>query len=322
MKPRVRVESPAERIAAAIVRAVAYADVFDFPLRAHEVHRYMPHEPAAPETVREILANGQMVPARLTRAGDYYALPGREGIVAKRCQRARESALLWPPTRRYGALIARLPYVRLVAVTGSLAVNNADADADIDYLVVTAPGHVWLTRAAIILVVRLARRRHGVTLCPNFVLSETAMRMPASMFNARELAQMVPLAGEATYRRLREVNGWTESFLPNAAGLPDGTPASGKVPAIKAGPLRRHAERLLATAPGRRLERWEMERKLRRFGPTAPGDEAQFSADWCKGHFENHGQRIIAAYTSRLESVARAGAGNGDALERHAREDA
>jgi hypothetical protein len=31
--------------------------------------------------------------------------------------------------------------------------------------------------------------------------------------------------------------------------------------------------------------------------------EASFCADWCKGHFENYGQRTLAAFAERLRAL-------------------
>ena len=66
-----------------------------------------------------------------------------------------------------------------------------------------------------------------------------------------------------------------------------------------------HVE-LVKTGPslGERLEQWEMNRKIRKFGvqPPEQGDAA-LCADWCKGHYDSHKQRILAAFTRRLQEV-------------------
>ena len=109
-------------ITEAVIRTVAYADVFDFPLRAGEIHRYLVGPKVAASTINNLLSNGHLVPAHLAHQDEYFTLPGRENIVQTRRQRAAAAAALWPLTIRYGQLIARLPFVRMVAVTGSLAV--------------------------------------------------------------------------------------------------------------------------------------------------------------------------------------------------------
>ena len=152
-------------------------------------------------------------------AGGLYFLRGREALLGVRGERARVSARLWRRARRYGRLVGRMPFVRMVAVTGALAMDNV-ADGDIDYLVITEPGRLWLCRALVVGLVRTAAMRR-VDLCPNYFLSEEAMALSErNLFTAHEVAQMVPLSGVETYQRLRSLNRWTDTYLPNAAGHP------------------------------------------------------------------------------------------------------
>jgi len=295
-------------LATAIVQTVAYVDVFDYPLLPAEVHRYLVGRPAPLEAVEKLLSNGALVPHHLERYDEYVTLPGRRQIVETRWLREAHARQLWPLARHYGALMAQLPFVRMVAVTGSLAVNNAEPDADIDYLIVTANGRLWLSRAFVILIVRLAATR-GVRLCPNYLLAERALVFPEqTLYAAHELAQMVPLSGYNVYHRIRRLNDWVNEWLPNATNAPS-LPA---MPADTRGPsrLQRLLERALESRLGQRLEQWEMERKLARFShqavqgaPGAGTMEAQFTADWCKGHFDGHARQIMNAYGERVQAL-------------------
>jgi hypothetical protein len=190
----------------------------------------------------------------------------------------------------------------MVAITGALAMNNVESYADIDYLVVTRPGRLWLARALIIAVVRAAAQS-GVTLCPNYILSENSLAYPApALYPAHELAQMIPLSGRRTYLQLRAANQWTECYLPNASG----TPVSEFIPAVEPNHTRWQAlgERLMQIPALEKVEQWEMKRKIRKFQRQYPNPaESAFTRDWCKGHFDGHGQRTIQSYQQRLKSL-------------------
>ena len=195
----------------AIVQAVAYADVFDYPLTVDEIHRYLIGVPASRGAVRAALATPRLVPEVLSRSGRYFTLAGRESAIDTRRRRAAVAADYWRRAVRYGHLIGNLPFVRMVAVTGALAMDNI-ADGDIDYLVITEPGRLWLCRALVVGLVRTAAFR-GTELCPNYFLSEQALVLSErNLFTAHEVAQMVPLSGIETYQRLRSLNRWTDTL--------------------------------------------------------------------------------------------------------------
>jgi hypothetical protein len=206
----------------------------------------------------------------------------------------------WRKAIRYGRLIGSLPFVRMVGVTGALAMDNL-ADDDIDYLIVTEPGRLWLCRALVVAVVRAAALR-GIELCPNYFLSEQALQLEErNLFTAHEVTQMVPVVGLATYDRFRQLNRWTEMYLPNAGGPPRRVASSDGGGRQRA---RRLVERTLRSRLVSPIERWEMRRKVRKLGQRSNGHtEASFGPDWCKGHFGDHGQLTLSRYHARLEQL-------------------
>jgi len=287
-------------VADAVLATLAYADVFDYPLTAQEVHRDLVAVRATLEQVAAALAS---VP-ELRCTDGYYALPGREGIVATRRRRAAAAAALWPRARRWARALAALPFVRMVAVTGALAVENVDAGADIDYLVVVAAGRVWVCRALVTALARLASLR-GAALCPNYLLSVDALAIPLrSLYTAHELLQMVPVAGQATCATMLEANRWIAGFLPNA--YPARAPE--EEPGPVGGALARLAEATLRGRLGNalevRLQRLQTARLRRKIAAgQLGGREASFGADGYKGHFDAHGERITRAWTARVRDL-------------------
>jgi hypothetical protein len=283
----------------AIVQAVAYADVFDYPLTVDEIHRYLIGVPASRGAVRAALSTARLVPEVLSRSGRYFTLVGRESAVDTRRGRAAPAAEYWRRAVRYGHQIGSLPFVRMVAVTGALAMDNV-ADGDIDYLVITEPGRLWLCRALVVGLVRTAALR-GTTLCPNYFLSEQALVLSErNLFTAHEVAQMVPLSGIETYQRLRSLNHWTTTYLPNAGGPPR------RLAPVDLRPrrTRRIVEGTLRSRVCSPFERWEMARKMRKLGQRGNGHaEAAFGPDWCKGHFGDHGQLTLERYDQRIQAI-------------------
>ena len=292
--------SPTGELDSAILRTVLYADVFEFPMRVEEIHFFLIGCSAPREAVDSALAHSAWLQQYVGIIHGYVLLRRRDYTVELRKTREAASVRLWQQARRWGAVLARLPFVRMVALTGALAMRNAENDADdLDFFIVTAPHRVWTARAASIVMVRLARLG-GVHLCPNYILAETALEQDRKdLFMAHEIAQMIPLSGFDTYDAMRKANPWTSGYLPNAQTpfyREQATDLPGRF-------LQRLAELLLGGALGDAFEKWERNRKIRRFAAQLQraNASAQLDADHVKGHFNDYGYPTLDHYHEGLK---------------------
>ncbi|MGZ9167219.1 MAG: hypothetical protein ACXW4U_18770 [Anaerolineales bacterium] len=284
-----------ENLLRSVLHTLAYADIFDYPLTASEVHRYLTAAKASREEVARVLLDASL----FAQVDDYFTLRGREHIVETRKRRAIIAAQLWPKAVRYGRMIAMLPFVRMVAVTGSLAMKNADEGNDVDYMIVTAPNRLWTCRALSLLLARLANLE-GVNLCPNYLVTTNALELKErSLYVAHELAQMIPLAGMKTYREIRRLNLWIHDYLPNALMEPE------MLQLVRREETNSFIQRTLEIISGipffSGLEKWEMNRKIARLTREQSSSfESYFSADVCKGHVDRHGQKTEDVLMKKL----------------------
>ncbi len=282
----------------AILRTLLYANVFHFPLTQAEIHRYLIGCSADEAGIARTLASSTRLQRFIMYTDGYYALCNDEEIIGKRQAKQDYLARLHRRAKRYGQLIAALPFVRMVAVTGALAVDNPRGPADdLDYLIVTRAGRVWLTRALVILLVRLARLR-GVRLCPNYVLAEDALEQERQdLYTAHELIQMRPVYGFGVYTEMRRVNRWSDLHLPNTAIDVNerSQPETRRI-------LKQFGEWLLGSRLGDKLESWEQHRKLRKFERAAqtPGASFKLDAQHVKGHFNDYGGPALSKYRAFL----------------------
>ncbi len=283
-------EMPVEE---AIIQTLAYSDVFDYPLRIEELHRYLPVKVSL-EELRLALSRGVEC---VSSHDGFYFLEGREALTALRRRReAISRPALWRALQ-FGRVLGSLPFIRMVALTGSLAVLNSDWSGDLDYMLVTANGRVWTARGFAVLFGHLTAR-FGYALCPNLIVAESALKWTdEDIYSAREICQMIPITGKDVYERLRRTNDWTDCFLPNASGMSD----IGNLQAVGASAVQSLMEMLLRGSLGNRLEEWEMKRKIRRLTRQEGfGVETRFSDEICQGNFLHHGAQTRRALEQRL----------------------
>ena len=200
-----------------VLVTIAYADMFDYPLTLPEIQRYLV---GAAAQLAEVTATVDGLTGRGIEQRDGFVFPtGRQHTVDTRLRRRASSALRWNTARRYATSLSRWPFVRMVAVCGSLAMHNVDDEGDIDIFCITAAGRLWWGQVAAMLLRRLptfARQR----VCPNFFLSTGSLPLDdRNLYTAHEIVQAVPLFGESVFREFVAANAWLDGFLPNARGV-------------------------------------------------------------------------------------------------------
>ena len=108
--------------------------------------------------------------------------------------------------------LSLIPTIKLVALTGSFAANNAKKKDDIDLFIVTSAHTLWLTRPICLLFPKI--------FCFNLWLDESALSVPQSkhtLYTAHEILQAKPLFDRTNiYAKFIYSNPWTQKYLANA----------------------------------------------------------------------------------------------------------
>lgn len=211
----------------AILRTLAYADVFDYPLTKEEIWKWLVGKQATGKRQKEVekrLKENSYLLSHISYRQGFYSLKGREKIVALRKKREQYSASKLKLAGKVAGIMRLIPWVKLVGVTGALAMSNSDKGDDIDLLIITSKNRLWLTRGLVVTFLRLAGlyRRPGKIknkICPNMFLDEAHLSIPQKerdLFSAHEVCQMKPLwEKRRTYQRYLRANQWSKEFLPN-----------------------------------------------------------------------------------------------------------
>lgn len=198
----------------AIAQSVLYAALFDYPLTLAQLRQTLIGARLTPsEIVATLRTSGDL--ARLVEHRDGFFFPaGRHDLIDTRRRReARSRAFLGAhgPLLR---LIAALPFVRMVGLTGSIAHLNLEPGGDLDLFVVTRGPRVWSTAVAAILLAKLLGRRR--TLCANFIVADTALTFePRDLFTASQVIHLRPMTGHAVFREILAANPFVRELYPN-----------------------------------------------------------------------------------------------------------
>ncbi len=213
----------------AVLAAVAYADVFDSPLTVEEIQLWL----VFPPTMRVRLEKNvtpayvRRLRASLVICSTYVCLKRRAELVPLRVTRLQNSKIKWRKVERFCSILRLIPTIQMVGVTGSLAMDNTNADDDIDLFFVVDNGTIWLSRLLVVLFADFLGARRTVTskdvankFCLNMFVTVNGMKIPRkdqNLYTAHEVLQMKPvLIRNNMYRLFLERNSWSKRFLPNA----------------------------------------------------------------------------------------------------------
>jgi hypothetical protein len=214
----------------AVLKTLVYADLFNYPLTRAEIHRYLISPPNTPGVFQANTPGVENLvkQKRISTLQNYYFLPGRQSLISLRQFRQQISQAKLKRAQSLANLLAKIPTIQGIFLTGALAMNNADESDDLDFLIITQTNTLWTTRLFTNLfadVFRL-RRRPGQTephvsdkICLNLWLDETALSLPKTkrnLYTAHEIAQVKPLVSKNhTHEKFLSANSWINRYLPN-----------------------------------------------------------------------------------------------------------
>ena len=214
-----------------IEQAIAFFDMFDYPLTKEEVWRflYYPSQAVSPEEVNNFLVRN--LPADLESQDGFYFLPNRAKIIEIRKERERISHRKHKKARRIARIFSWLPFVQMVALVNFLPPQNTRAESDLDFLIIVKKNRLWLTRFLTIFLAaflggRPTPQNQQDKICLTFFLSEKALDLKGVALGNDDvyfhywLVNVWPLVNKnQTYEKFMAANKWVRKYLPNAFPL-------------------------------------------------------------------------------------------------------
>jgi hypothetical protein len=283
---------PRER---AILRTVTYSALFQFPLELGQLHRRLMDVSLDLASLGRYL-DRPFLRARLAVTEGLVHPRGREEWLRLRRERGERTAHLLGRHQRLLRALARAPFVRLVALSGACAHQNA-TDDDVDVFLMVRRGRAWGVTAMLMLASKLLGARRS--LCVNYVLDEATAALPEQdLVTASEIVGMRPLAGGAGYRRFVAANAWVARYFPNFYATHGEDSAA--IPEVA---CPRWIEVVLDLGPALAIEalaRRVLGAWLRRKG-GAPG--VILSSGRLKLHIRDHRPRVASAFADALQEA-------------------
>lgn len=209
----------------AILKTLIYYDIFNFPLKAWEIHKWLISKSSSLKQTEKSI-HALVKKQKIKTKNGYYYLSGRSGLVRKRLEREEVSKSHFQTARLISKLLKLIPWIKLVGISGSLSMMGSTKTDDIDLFIITSKNRIWVSRLLLILItsltgLRRTRREKILTahgkLCINLILEETNLEQhKKNIYLAHEVLQMRLLwQKDSIYSDFLHTNSWAFKFLPN-----------------------------------------------------------------------------------------------------------
>ena len=230
----------------AILSTITYYNTLDYPLTSFEAFKYLVNplhiagfywspkpesktwKQVEVERFSEItLANviksleSKELKEFISEKNGFYFLRGRGKIIKIRISRQKIADQKWKKAKKIIHWLQVVPYLRMVAISGSLALNNTQKKSDFDLFIVVKNRRIWLTRFLITLLVQLmGKRRHKEftedRICLNHYVTDKFLEIKfRSLYNAQTYAHMIPVLEmeHEIYEKFQKANTWIKDYL-------------------------------------------------------------------------------------------------------------
>lgn len=209
-----------------IVKIIVYFDLFNYPLSALEIWQYLPKK----YSYLELCLTLNHLDKISCQQGLYF-LPGREALIDLKKVRYNLAEKKFQRAIWVSKFFRWLPWINMIALVNLIGAHNAKQGGDIDLLIITAPGKIWLTRLFCvgflkILGLRPTPQQVQNKVCLSFFITTDNLNLEPLLLNQsltnRDryftywLANLYPLYNKnLTYQALIDQNAWLTVALPN-----------------------------------------------------------------------------------------------------------
>jgi glycosyltransferase involved in cell wall biosynthesis len=184
----------------AIHKTIQYAKLFQYPLRPDELRDRLFDVQVDEPTFRSVLDSLQLEPD--------------PDLLQIRAEREQMSDTAIREAQPHLRTLASIPFIRMIAFSGSTAHRNMTSTEDVDLFVIAEDGKLW----AVFLCAMVWAKAKGLRkrLCLNYLISDAVLPLTETdVFTAQQVASLKPIYGKSVYDRFLEANPFVLRRFPN-----------------------------------------------------------------------------------------------------------
>lgn len=205
----------------AVIKTLSYTGVFGFPLSFYQITNNLisKNRFSNSKIKRELekLTDEKVI----KKAKGKYLISGiKRYDIEKRAKNTEEIIRKNKPTIK---ILSKVPWIKMIAITGSVANQNTEMGADIDLLFITEKDRLWISRGFVFLILKtlgkLPADKSKREICPNIFIDESNMawaKKKRNLYVAQNIISMKPFTWrDNIYFEFIRANKWITNYYVN-----------------------------------------------------------------------------------------------------------
>lgn len=287
-----------------ILEIIAYFDIFNHPVNETELCMLVNLN----STVLRIETNSLIEQRMVYSLGNYFSIQQEiQTLIVEREKKVQIAAEYYPKIKKYAQIIQRFPYVRAIAISGSLSKGVMQSDGDIDFFIITAPNRLWTCRSLLILYKKIRLLNSRKYFCLNYFVDTDHLEIiDKNIFTAIELFYLLPIySKDQSLEAFFTKNLWIKEFVHEhvernkAYFLPNPNKKQNRVESFFNGKWGNYIEHWLHRIT---LKRWR--KKFKHFGDEKLERAMRSTKGVSKHHPQDFQNAVLTQLHSRLEKIS------------------
>jgi predicted nucleotidyltransferase len=287
-----------------ILSTLIYFDIFHYPLTREEIQKFHGQTIAVAAIDEAIIL--LLEEQHIFLVDGFYSLHNNKLLAAER-RRGNQLALQQMPIAKKAAkILSRFPYVKGLAISGSLSKNCATEKTDIDFFIITKANRLWIART----IMHVFKKLTFITgkqkwFCMNYYVDETGLEIvEKNIFTAMEIVTLLPMQGGECVQIFLQKNEWVKNYFPCCM------PATGLVPEMKKGFTAKFVEKICNARFGYWLDtllmnitdrRWQKKALISALNKKNRAIGMSVSRHFSKPRPENFQQKVVLQYEKVMD---------------------
>ena len=187
-------------------QTLAYFKIFNYPLLKEEIKKY---SKVGNDIDESFLSTFKV------DGNNYYGWKLNKENVQKRVLGGIEAEKRLKKGLKRAKFIGKFPFIKSVAISGSLSKGYMEKNSDIDFFIITEPGRLWVARTLLVAYKKIFLLNSRKAFCVNYFVDTNHLEIEEkNRFTATEIVTLIPSYGTDIFQKFSQANEWAYQSFP------------------------------------------------------------------------------------------------------------